>query len=164
MQSCIHNTATRTLAQKDTSLHAAGLAAGFDKDGEAPKGLLGLGFGFMEVGQLHLHQQQAPAAENVMQKAVSGLFALCCMAPVMLSEAVLVAAHLGGSGVSLVLCTQQSRAWSAVGKVCRGWRSRATLCNSSCCGIQSQFSQGLHSSCFKPEGTSAAASQHSLST
>lgn len=30
----------------------AGLAAGFDKDAEAIEGLLGLGFGFMEVGKL----------------------------------------------------------------------------------------------------------------
>ncbi len=31
---------------------AAGLAAGFDKDAAAIKGLLGLGFGFVEVGKL----------------------------------------------------------------------------------------------------------------
>jgi hypothetical protein len=30
---------------------AAGLAAGFDKDAEAIKGLMGLGLGFMEVGE-----------------------------------------------------------------------------------------------------------------
>lgn len=30
----------------------AGLAAGFDKDAVAIKGLLGLGFGFVEVGTL----------------------------------------------------------------------------------------------------------------
>ena len=30
---------------------AAGLAAGFDKDAAAVKGLLGLGFGFVEVGK-----------------------------------------------------------------------------------------------------------------
>jgi hypothetical protein len=32
-------------------LPAAGLAAGFDKDAEAIKGLMGLGLGFMEVGE-----------------------------------------------------------------------------------------------------------------
>lgn len=31
-------------------VHLAGLAAGFDKDADAVKGLLGLGFGFVEVG------------------------------------------------------------------------------------------------------------------
>ena len=66
----------RTTAQTYTSLCTAGLAAGFDKDGVAPKGLLGLGFGFMEVGQLHLHLR------NVLQQTVSGLFALRCMVPV----------------------------------------------------------------------------------
>lgn len=35
-----------------TFSNPVGLAAGFDKDGEAPKGLLGLGFGFMEVGSV----------------------------------------------------------------------------------------------------------------
>jgi dihydroorotate dehydrogenase len=36
----------------------AGLAAGFDKDAEAVKGLLGLGLGFMEVGEWQQQQQQ----------------------------------------------------------------------------------------------------------
>lgn len=31
--------------------HTPGLAAGFDKDAEAIRGLLGLGLGFMEVGE-----------------------------------------------------------------------------------------------------------------
>ena len=30
----------------------AGIAAGFDKDGEGTEGLLGMGFGFMEVGSV----------------------------------------------------------------------------------------------------------------
>ena len=29
----------------------AGLAAGFDKDAEAVEGLLGMGFGFVEIGE-----------------------------------------------------------------------------------------------------------------
>lgn len=33
-------------------LCSSGLAAGFDKDADAVKGLLGLGFGFVEVGEL----------------------------------------------------------------------------------------------------------------
>ena len=32
----------------------SGLAAGFDKDADAVKGLLGLGFGFVEVGEFSL--------------------------------------------------------------------------------------------------------------
>lgn len=31
-----------------------GLAAGFDKDAAAVRGLLGLGFGFVEVGEWHM--------------------------------------------------------------------------------------------------------------
>ena len=38
-------------ASAQTYEHAAGLAAGFDKDAAAVKGLLGLGFGFVEVGK-----------------------------------------------------------------------------------------------------------------
>ncbi len=33
-----------------TGCHLAGLAAGFDKDAQALEGLLGLGFGFVEIG------------------------------------------------------------------------------------------------------------------
>jgi hypothetical protein len=46
----------------------AGLAAGFDKDAEAVKGLLGLGLGFMEVGewQQQWHKLQGLAAANGM--------------------------------------------------------------------------------------------------
>ena len=35
-----------------------GLAAGFDKDGEVPDAMLGLGFGFVEVGTITPHPQQ----------------------------------------------------------------------------------------------------------
>ena len=44
-------THTHTRARAHAHTHA-GLAAGFDKDGEAVEGLLGLGFGFMEVGSV----------------------------------------------------------------------------------------------------------------
>ena len=43
------------LASDVAGLHFAspvGLAAGFDKDGEVPDAMLGLGFGFVEVGTL----------------------------------------------------------------------------------------------------------------
>ena len=38
-------------AAVELSAHA-GLAAGFDKDAEAVEGLLGMGFGFVEIGAL----------------------------------------------------------------------------------------------------------------
>ena len=43
------------LASEVAGLHfpsPLGLAAGFDKDGEVPDAMLGLGFGFVEVGTL----------------------------------------------------------------------------------------------------------------
>ena len=42
-------------ATKAPCSDAAGLAAGFDKDAAAVKGLLGLGFGFVEVGKPRRH-------------------------------------------------------------------------------------------------------------
>jgi dihydroorotate dehydrogenase len=36
-------------------LSFAGLAAGFDKDAEAIEGLMGLGFGFVEIGGSLMH-------------------------------------------------------------------------------------------------------------
>lgn len=46
----------------NTPWPSAGLAAGFDKDAAAPEGLLGMGFGFMEVGErpLLMHRAALP--------------------------------------------------------------------------------------------------------
>lgn len=46
-------------------LCCSGLAAGFDKDADAVKGLLGLGFGFVEVGELPMLLATCVAAGHV---------------------------------------------------------------------------------------------------
>jgi dihydroorotate dehydrogenase len=57
---------------------AAGLAAGFDKDAEAIKGLMGLGLGFMEVGETPA-AGSSPAAWRMRRRAglLHSKLALC---------------------------------------------------------------------------------------
>jgi dihydroorotate dehydrogenase len=45
--------------------HAVGMAAGFDKDGEVPDALLGLGFGFAEVGSITPCRSRASQAARL---------------------------------------------------------------------------------------------------
>ena len=42
-----------------------GMAAGFDKDGEAPDALLGRGFGFVEVGSITPRPQAAASLKSI---------------------------------------------------------------------------------------------------
>ena len=71
---------------------------------------------------------------------MSSLCALCCMVPVTLSGAVLGLAFRGGQGS--VLRSAHSRA--GLVQLQAGWRPGATLCNSSCCGIQSHVPEDVH--------------------